>query len=67
MNSIDQERNKRDESPDETARRHEARGYRAGYFTMCSDCPPVGYPTDKTRCAECPRLTVLPVASFQER
>jgi hypothetical protein len=22
---------------------------------LCSDCPPVGYPTDKTRCTECPR------------
>lgn len=22
---------------------------------MCSDCPHVGYPTDKTRCVECPR------------
>jgi hypothetical protein len=22
---------------------------------LCSDCPPAGYPTDKTRCAECPR------------
>lgn len=22
---------------------------------MCDDCPPVGYPTDKTRCDECPR------------
>lgn len=21
----------------------------------CSDCPPVGYPHDRTRCAECPR------------
>lgn len=21
----------------------------------CSDCPPAGYPTDKTRCDECPR------------
>ena len=21
----------------------------------CSDCPPLGYPTDKTRCDECPR------------
>lgn len=21
----------------------------------CSDCPPEGYPTDKTRCSECPR------------
>lgn len=22
---------------------------------LCSDCPPVNYPTDKTRCAPCPR------------
>lgn len=22
---------------------------------LCSDCPPVGYPTDKTRCVDCPR------------
>lgn len=22
----------------------------------CSDCPPAGYPTDKTRCDECPRM-----------
>ena len=22
---------------------------------LCEDCPPVGSPTDKTRCAECPR------------
>jgi hypothetical protein len=22
---------------------------------LCEDCPPPGYPTDKTRCAECPR------------
>jgi hypothetical protein len=21
----------------------------------CSDCPPIGYPTDKTRCYHCPR------------
>lgn len=21
---------------------------------LCSDCPPVGYPTDKTRCSACP-------------
>ena len=21
----------------------------------CSECPPLGYPTDKTRCDECPR------------
>ena len=22
---------------------------------LCDDCPPLGYPTDKTRCLECPR------------
>lgn len=22
---------------------------------ICSDCPPLGYPTDKTRCNDCPR------------
>jgi len=22
---------------------------------LCEDCPPEGYPTDKTRCATCPR------------
>jgi hypothetical protein len=22
---------------------------------LCEDCPPVGYPTDETRCDECPR------------
>lgn len=25
--------------------------------TLCGDCPPVGYPTDKTRCLPCPRRT----------
>ena len=24
---------------------------------LCDDCPPLGYPTDKTRCLECPRRT----------
>ena len=24
---------------------------------LCDDCPPVGYPTDKTRCLPCPRRT----------
>lgn len=24
---------------------------------LCEDCPPVGYPTNKTRCLSCPRLT----------
>lgn len=23
--------------------------------TLCSDCPPIGYPTAKTRCDSCPR------------
>ncbi len=23
--------------------------------TLCSDCPPKGYPTDETRCIPCPR------------
>lgn len=22
---------------------------------MCSDCPPIGYPHDRTRCGDCPR------------
>ena len=26
---------------------------------ICSDCPPVDYPTDKTRCAPCPRRVGL--------
>ena len=25
------------------------------FADFCEDCPPVGYPTDKTRCASCPR------------
>lgn len=24
---------------------------------LCEDCPPLGYPTDKTRCLPCPRRT----------
>lgn len=24
---------------------------------LCDDCPPLGYPTDKTRCLPCPRRT----------
>jgi uncharacterized paraquat-inducible protein A len=26
---------------------------------VCSDCPPVGYPTDKTRCSTCPNKREL--------
>ena len=29
----------------------------AGRARPCEDCPPADYPTDKTRCAECPRRT----------
>lgn len=28
---------------------------------LCEDCPPVGYPTDKTRCEPCPRRLANPV------
>lgn len=27
---------------------------------VCSDCPRVGYPTNKTRCLPCPRRAALP-------
>lgn len=27
--------------------------------TLCEDCPPVGYPTDETRCVSCPRRFVM--------
>jgi hypothetical protein len=33
-------------------------------MTLCSDCPSIGYPTDKTRCAECPRLGTINDASI---
>lgn len=33
---------------------------------MCSDCPPVGYPTDKTRCSECPRITLADQPTAQK-
>jgi len=29
---------------------------------LCEDCPPVGYPTDATRCLPCPRRALLPEA-----
>lgn len=34
----------------------------AAEAALCSDCPPVGYPTDETRCAPCPRRPPLPAA-----
>lgn len=27
---------------------------------LCEDCPPVGYPTERTRCAPCPRRLEQP-------
>lgn len=30
-------------------------GVNCGPDALCEDCPPDGYPTDKTRCAPCPR------------
>lgn len=30
-------------------------GYLKFIGALCEDCPPVGYPTDKTRCVDCPR------------
>jgi hypothetical protein len=27
--------------------------------SLCEDCPPVGYPTDETRCTPCPRRFAL--------
>lgn len=27
---------------------------------LCENCPPVGYPTDKTRCTPCPRRAAQP-------
>ena len=34
---------------------NDARKIMAPQYQFCDDCPPVGYPTDKTRCAPCPR------------
>lgn len=34
--------------------------------SLCSDCPPIGYPTDETRCAPCPRRAALRASSEKE-
>lgn len=60
MNGIDQERNKVYESPEDAARRHEARGYRKGYFTcahifdtrLCCDGREHYYPCVRAGCNE---------------
>jgi hypothetical protein len=31
----------------------------ATVLESCSDCPPAGYPTDKTRCDSCPLREVM--------
>ncbi len=36
-------------------RAKEKSGYMTATGNLCEDCPPIGYPTDKTRCDECPR------------
>jgi hypothetical protein len=33
---------------------------------LCEDCPPVGYPTDETRCIPCPRRATQPPAQSDE-
>lgn len=35
--------------------------------TLCEDCPPVGYPTDKTRCTPCPRRATTQAPDAVER
>lgn len=34
---------------------------------ICGDCPTVGYPTDKTRCEDCPRREEKPMSTTRER
>lgn len=41
--------------PDDTTGENVAERIRAA--KACGDCPPVGYPTDETRCTPCPRRT----------
>lgn len=35
-------------------------------MNLCSDCPPIGYPTDLTRCRPCPRRTAPVVPMTQD-
>jgi hypothetical protein len=32
---------------------------------LCEDCPPIGYPTNKTRCTPCPRRTPTQAVSSE--
>jgi len=36
-------------------REHDAADGKGNIVALCSDCPPIGYPTNKTRCNGCPR------------
>lgn len=33
----------------------------------CEDCPPIGYPTNKTRCSECPRRETTMTADTAQK
>lgn len=35
-------------------------------YSLCDDCPPAGYPTDRTRCLPCPRRTTLETLDDEE-
>lgn len=39
---------------------HPATGTAEPVESLCDDCPPVGYPTEKTRCLPCPRRVAAP-------
>jgi hypothetical protein len=50
----------------QTTDRAEADQGSHGWHTgLCSDCPPVGYPHDRTRCDECPRATSIQFAGSE--
>lgn len=51
-------------NPIPLVRQHGAREGVAG--ESCEDCPPVGYPTNHTRCAPCPRRPAAPATDVGE-
>lgn len=38
-----------------------------GAGVLCEGCPPIGYPTDKTRCEPCPRRASPVLLAKQEK
>lgn len=44
---------------EEDRAKFDAAALAVGAENLCSDCPPPGYPTDKTRCGPCPRRAAL--------